>query len=432
LINSPNNNIRDSEKALTEATLQFSSSEEAKRWLETQTSSILTPVHSQAKKLRDDMNFSVQALIDNSKQLFDTSSKEIEKRNMKVYNRARALNKLARLFLDRLKKLNPPEQVTYDSLSRYVQETQKVLLVTDIDIKNWFPRISPFFIMDRRKFLSIYERAKQAYNSLNDYVTKEYVKTKTLEEALLLISELQGIERHLLILKDEKATIKNERMPIEQEIAVIEEKINELKCKGPVDKLNMVNSEIESLSNELKHELRYMQKPFIKMQALSTGGGGGGITPDELNKITQYLETPFDAFVSEKADYPMLKEILLKLEELIAQDKLKLKPEKARKAEQSINEVLHKDSLAKLQIRCIEMATNKEQLLASSKMDEINQNIVQYQAQADLLKARKTSVETHETVKENAYKETEDKIGSLKRTVERNVYNSINKKIQIA
>jgi hypothetical protein len=417
---------------LTEATLQFSSSEEVKRWLETQTSSILTPVHTQAKKLRDEMNFSVQTIIDVSKQLFDTSSKEIEKRNMKVYNRARALNKLARLFLDRLKKLNPPEQVTYDSLSRYVQETQKVLLVTDIDIKNWFPRISPFFIMDRRKFLAIYERAKQAYNSLNDYVTKEYVKTKTLEEALLLIIELQGVERQLLILKDEKTTIKNERLSIEQGIAIIEEKINELKCKGPVDKLNMVNCEIDSLGNELKHELRYMQKPFIKMQALATGGGGGGITPDELNKITQYLETPFDAFLSEKPDYPVLREILKKLEELLAEDKLKLKPEKARKAEQSIGEILYKDSLAKLQIRCVEMATNKEQLLASSKMDEINQNIVQYQAQADLLKARKTSVETHETVKENAYKETEDKIGNLKRTIERNVYNSINKKIQIA
>jgi hypothetical protein len=136
--------------------------------------------------------------------------------------------------------------------------------------------------------------------------------------------------------------------------------------------------------------------------------------------------------VSEKADYPMLKEILHKLEEFIVQDKLKLKPEKARKAEQSINEILHKDSLAKLQIRCVEMATNKEQLLASSKMDEINQNIAQYQQQVDLLKARKTSVETHETVKENAYKETEDKIGNHKRTIERNVYSSINKKIQIA
>ena len=430
MINNPTITL-SSEKALTEATHQFSSSGEVKRLLETQTSSILTPVHNQAKKLRDDLNLSLQMVADVSKQLFDTSSKEIERRNMKVYNRARALNKLARMFLDRLKKLNPPEQVSYDSLSRYVGETQKVLLVTDIDIKNWFPRISPFFIMDRRKFLAIYERAKQAYNTLNDYVTKEYVKTKTLEEALQEINELQGLEKHLLTLNEDKATIKNERLPIEQEIMGFEEKINELKCKGPVDKLKMVNCEIESLTNELKHELRHLQKPFIKMQALATGGGGGGVTPDELNKINQYLEKPFDAFVSEQADYPMLKEVLQKLEELLAQDKLKLKPDKARKAEQTIDEILHKDSLAKLQIRCAEMASNKEHLLASSKMDEINQSIAQYQEQVDLLKARKTSVETHETVKENAYKETKDKISNLKRTIERNTYSSIDKKIQI-
>ena len=96
-----------------------------------------------------------------------------------------------------------------------------------------------------------------------------------------------------------------------------------------------------------------------------------------------------------------------------------------------MNEILHKDSLAKLQIRCVEMATNKDQLLASSKMDEINQNLAQFQEQVDLLKARKTSVETHETVKENAYKESVDKISNLKRTIERNVYSSIDKKIQI-
>ena len=195
-----------------------------------------------------------------------------------------------------------------------------------------------------------------------------------MEEALQQINELQNVEKQLVIINDEKEVIKNERMPIEQDIAALEEKINELKSKGPIDKLNMVNSEIESLSTELKHELRHLQKPFIKMQALATGGGGGGITPDELNKINQYLEKPFDAFVSEKTGYPLLKEILQKLEELLAEDKLKLKPEKARKAERSVTEILHKDSLVKLQMRCTEMATNKDQLLASAKMDEINQN----------------------------------------------------------
>jgi cell fate (sporulation/competence/biofilm development) regulator YlbF (YheA/YmcA/DUF963 family) len=64
-------------------------------------------------------------------------------------------------------------------------------------------------------------------------------------------------------------------------------------------------------------------------------------------------------------------------------------------------------------------------------MDEIKRSIAQFQEQVDLLKARKTSVETHETVKQNAYKEAEDKISSLKRTIEKNVYSSLDKKIQI-
>jgi len=415
---------------LTE-TIQFSSSGEVKRWLENQTSSILSPVHAQAKKLRDDMNMALQGVGDVSKMLLDNSTREIERRNMKVYNRARALNKLAHLFLDRLKKLNPPEEISYDTVSRYAQETQKILMVTEIDIKNWFPRISPFFIMDRRKFLTVYERAKQAHAILNDFVTKEYIKTKTLEEAFQLLNELQNVQKQLVTIGEEKEKIKNERIPVEKEIAELEQKIGELKNSGPIDKLNLVNAEIDTLSGELKHSLRHLQKPFIKMQALATSGGGGGITPDELSKVNQYLEKPLDAFTTEENGYPMLREILQKLESLMAEDKLKLKQDKARKAEQSLNEILRKDSLAKLQIRCVEMATTKEQLLASSKMDEIKRSLSVLQEQVDQLKARKTSIETHETVKENTYNEALEKISNLKRSIERNIYSSIEIKVQI-
>jgi chromosome segregation ATPase len=258
------------------------------------------------------------------------------------------------------------------------------------------------------------------------------VKTKTLEEALHELNELQNIEKHLASLQQDKEQIKNERVPLEQEITDLETKIEELKTKGPIDKLNLVNAEIESLSNELRNTLRHLQKPFIKMQALATSGGGGGITPDELQKINQYLDHPFDALVQEKQGYPELKEILQKLEGMITKDTLKLKPEKARKAEQSIDEFLHKNSLDSLQLRCKEMATNRDQLLASAKMDETNRSLAQYQDQLNLLKARKTSVETHETVKANTYQETVDKISNLKRTIERNVYTALGKKIQIA
>jgi len=150
-----------------------------------------------------------------------------------------------------------------------------------------------------------------------------------------------------------------------------------------------------------------------------------------LSKMNFYLEKPFDALVSEQNGYPELREILEKLEHLLAEDKLKLKEDKARKAAQSINEILRQDSLSKLQIRCVEMASKRDQLLGSSQMDEIKRNITAYQQQLDQLKARKTSIETHEAVKENAYNEALDKISNLKRTIEKNVYSSIDIKIQI-
>ncbi len=416
---------------MTEAT-QFSSPNEVKRWLENQTSSTLTPVQAQAKRLRDDMNMSIQGVVEISKAILDTTSREIEKRNMRVYNRARAFNKLAHLFLERLKKLNPPDPITYETLNRYTQETQKVLLVTEIDVKNWFPRISPFFIMDRRKFLTVYEKTRQTFAALNDFVAKEYVKTKTLEETFGLLSELQNLEKQLIAIKEEKENIKSERLPIEKEIAELEQKIDELKSKGPIDKLNLVNAEIDLLNNELKHELRHLQKPFIKMIALATQGGGAGLTPDELNKLNQYLEKPFEALVTEQTGYPMLKQILQKLEGLMAEDKLKLKPDKARKAEQALNSILNQNSLNKLQIRCAEMTATKELLLSSEKLDEIKRNLSTFQEQAEQLKARKTSVETHETVKENQYNETLEKISSLKRLIERNILSSLSIKVQIA
>ncbi len=377
------------------------------------------------------MKLAIQGIDDMSKMLLDNSTREIEKRNMKVYNRARALNKLAHLFVDRLKKLEAPEEISFDTLSRYAGEIQKIFIVTDIDIKNWFPRISPFFIMDRRRFLTIYEKAKQTHTFLNEFLTKEYVKTKTLEEAFTLLNELQNVQNQRGTIGEEKNQITNERLPLEKEIADLEQKIEELKTKGPIDNLNTVNNEICGLTNELKNTLRHLQKPFIKMQALATFGGGGGITPDELTRISLYLENPFDALVTEQDNYPAFREILEKLQRFLVEDKLKLKDEKARKAEQSINEILKTNSLCQIQVRSVELAKSRDQLMASSVMDETKRCLAAYQQQLEQLKARKTSVETHEAVKENAYNEAVDKISNLKRTIEKNILSSIDIKVQI-
>jgi hypothetical protein len=330
-----------------------------------------------------------------------------------------------------MKKVNVPDQVSYDSLSKFAQETQKVFIVTDIDIKNWFPRISPFFIMDRRKFLTVHEKAKITLSTLNDFLTEEYVKTKTLEETFQLVTELRTLEKQLSEIEAQKTSMKNERLPIEKEIAELEQKTAELKSSGPIGQLSLAEAEVETLNSELKHALRHLQKPFIKMQALALQGGGAGLTPDELNKLGQYLQRPFEALATEEAGYPVLKQILQKASRLMDENKLKLKSDKARKAEQLINDILGRDSLASIQTRCVDAAVRKRQLLASTTMDEIKRSLSLFQEQIEQLKARRASVEAHEAVKEHAHNDTLDKIRGHKNVIEKNVYSSLGERVQI-
>ena len=177
-------------------TLRFSS-RDIRGWLERETGSVFIPVHTRAQKLTDEMRRTLDSLSEVSKMLMDNSAKEIEKRNMKTYRRARALNRLARLFYERMRQLKVPDKVSYDSFSQFLQELQKAFTVTDVDVRNWFPRISPFFILDRRRFMAIFEKAKESLKDLQNFLTKEYVKTKTLEETFQLIDKLFDLEQLL-------------------------------------------------------------------------------------------------------------------------------------------------------------------------------------------------------------------------------------------
>ncbi len=127
----------------------------------------------------------------------------------------------------------------------------------------------------------------------------------------------------------------------------------------------------------------------------------------------------------------MLKEILQKLVRLLDEDKLKLKADKARKAEQSAEDILKRDSLASLQARCKEMAARKQQLLDSTKLDEIRRNISLFQDQIEQFKARKAGIASHEAIKENEQDNLQERLRNQKHAIEKNVLSFLGKKVQI-
>ena len=411
-------------------TLRFSS-RDIKGWLERETGSVFIPVHTRAQKLIDEMRRTLDSLSEVSKMLMDNSAKEIEKRNMKTYRRARALNRLARLFCERMRQLKVPEKVSYDSFSQFLQELQKAFTVTDVDVRNWFPRISPFFILDRRRFMAIFEKAKESLKDLQNFLTKEYVKTKTLEETFQLIDKLLDLEQHLKDLKERMAKTGSDKASVEKEIAGAQQRMAELKSRGSIGQLHQTGTEIDSLSMDVKHSLQHLQKPFVKLQSLATHGEGSGLTPEELSKLCQYLENPFEAFSTEASGHPLLRQILLKLDRSISEGKLKLKPEKIRKAEQTIDNIVNRNSLADLHQKSRDAMTRKTQLSTSEEVTVMQQDLSKIQVHVEDLRRRRGVVETEEASIGRAHKETSEKIRSHKAEIEKNILSFLNKTVRI-
>jgi hypothetical protein len=407
------------------------SSKDIKGWLERETSSLFVPVHSKAQKLSDEMRKTLENLSESSKMLLENSQKEIEKRNAKTYGRARALNKLARLFVDRMRQIRVPDKVTYDSFREFIQETQKAFTVTEVDVRNFFPRVSPFFILDRRKFQIVFEKAKDLLKELDNFLAKEYVKAKTLEETFQLIDKLHALEQQLASQKEQKAKADNEKAHVEAEIAEMQRKATDLKNKGSLSLLVQTAAEIEALSTEVKQSLQHLQKPFIKLQSLATHGEGSGLTPEEARKLNQYVENPFEALASEETGYRLLKQILQKLSRAISEGKLKLKPEKTRKAEQVVKNILTKDSLAGLHQRSIEVMMRKNQLSSSPEVTETERELSKLREQLEGLERKKRVVEGEQVTLDRACHDTVEKIRSHKAQIEKNVFDFMSRKIQI-
>ena len=405
-------------------------SNQIRDWLKKETDHYLSPIQEEAKKNLEEIQQIKDSIIEISKTIIDSSQKEIDKRNMRVLNRARALNKLAHLFLERINKIKIPEKVSYSTLSKITKETNKILLVNEVDIKNWFPRISPFFIRDRRKFMTVHERAKQSLADVTDFVKNEYIKTKTLEETFQLASDLIILEKKLEEVEIERKEIEKNQQQISKKLSDLTQKINSLQEKTTLNQLSQVDTEIEKLSSELHFAFRRLEKPFKKMHALTLRDNSIGLTSKEISFLENYIENQFAAITKEQPNYPVLKQILKLLNSLLETGKLKLKSDKKRKAQDTIKKISN-DSLVKLQERSIENIKQKQNLLSSTMLAEITKKENVLKEQNRKIKARKARIDAHALVKEKKYNQIKYQINKNKRLIEKNILDSVEKTVKI-
>ncbi len=404
--------------------------EDVKGWLEQETLSILKPLKTEGTSLLNDVKSKMDDFWESCDKMMEDSEKEIEKNNPKTYRRAREAYKLARDVSDTMDRITVPEEVSHEGLRVLCDELEKFVATVMRERAEKFRRITPFFIIDRRRFDIALKRFMDSIQKLRAFSSHKYVKTKDVDDSLSMIDRLSETLKKLDEIDEQKKKLGWTRKAIEKEIMEKQQKIALAQSKGEVSELSQVNKQIAELDGKVKYGLRHLQKPFFKFQTLARGPDYP-IPPDELKKLDEYLSDPFEAFATEEDGYPMLKRVLRKVNDAIEKGKLKLKSSRLRKAQDQIKGILEKDALASVHQSCKEALSQKQQLSTSEAITTFQTEFEQLQKELRELQKQKGIIESRNNTLDDEHKKALERIESQKKKLESVAFELTNKKIEV-
>jgi predicted RNase H-like nuclease (RuvC/YqgF family) len=155
------------------------------------------------------------------------------------------------------------------------------------------------------------------------------------------------------------------------------------------------------------------------------------LTPDELNSLNHYVDDPFMAFACDEAGYPSLKQVLRKLDNAIKEGKLKLKPEKTRKAEQVIASILVANTLSDLHDKSMKVVERRKHLSISAEVTDTERELSKLKEELDTLERRKRMIEGELSSLDRTCNEVSDRIKFHKTEIEKNANDFMNRRIHV-
>jgi hypothetical protein len=387
-------------------------------WLNKETTSIVEPLKADAKRLLADIQAKLEELSEASDKLLDDAEKEMAKGSRKTYRRAKALYKLAGTFSDLIEKVTIPDENNGQTLKETSEQIEKTMKTVGLEKTKWFRAVSPYFIMSRRRFEVSFKRIDDSFRNFTDFLSNEYARAASAEGVSSKVEELSQSSVKLGEFKKNKEARKQKLEILEKKITKTQQKMQALQTTDEVVALAQLNSGIEELTKTVKHELRHVQKPLLKFQTL-INSPGYSLFPDAASKLDEYLENPFDALATEKEGYPLLRTILQKIDSVLDNKKMKLKPSRLRKAKDQIDIIVNKAALLSLQKDCSEVLNKKHQLSASGTISKCRDERTELHEHLNDLQRRKSLIEARDALFEKQHKDACKRVDDQKRSLEK-------------
>ncbi|HKZ94316.1 MAG TPA: hypothetical protein VJ249_07040 [Candidatus Bathyarchaeia archaeon] len=403
---------------------------EVKEWLNKETASQIEPLKSKAASMLKEVKERVEDTMDSAQKISGNSQNEMDRSNPKTYRFARNANKFSESLIGTLKTVKFSGNVQHESLRTLCDELEKTCANIDQLRRSAYPYISPYFIFDRRRLDVFVKRLFDMTKELRSFLTSKYGNVKTIDEVHSnvdkLIQTLNDMRHNEDNLGQTEARMRN----LEREISEAKEKLLQISSNAELDELVKLDRIIEELRTEVKHNLRYLQKPFYKLQSLSRASEVA-VPPDEIRKLDDYLADPLLTLVNEDGGTPTLRSILMKLETTITQGKLKLKSTRLRKAQDQIKAVLN-DSLTQLQKQGQEALDQRKQILSSDAAKALQNESARLQTQLESMQKDYELVTSQSKALKNNQIKLKERTEYLKRELERRVSQLTRKNVQIS
>jgi DNA repair exonuclease SbcCD ATPase subunit len=401
---------------------------EFRPWLEKETTNVLSPLDKQGKKNLDKVGDKLNDVRQACEKLGEEAKKEIERG--KTVRKARLTEKLTKHFLRQIDRIVFPEKMSFSELEKLHKDLEKMLSSISQERNVWFPRISPSFILARRRVDFAVTRLASPIAELHSFLSGAYLKAKTVEELFLKTDEIIRLLSEIGEHKRRKAGVKERLQLIEEQMEEVERDFASIKDSTELGNLAEVKQKGQQLRKQVKHELRHLQKPFIKFAKLARASEHN-LSSGEVEKLSQYLKDPFTALATEEAGYPKLKSILRKVGQAIDEGKLRLKGSRLKKGREEIDEIVNKNKLDGLHHDSVHVFSSAQQLLSSKETQAAQNRSEQLLGKLEELRKQREMVEARVDELDKGHEQSLEKASEQKKTLEKMVYESLAKHVDL-
>jgi predicted nucleic acid-binding Zn-ribbon protein len=401
---------------------------EFRPWLEKETTNVLSPLNEQGKKILDKIRDRLNDARQASEKLGEEAKKEIERG--KAVRKAKVTEKLTKHFLKQIEKIVFPEKMSFSELERLHKDLEKTLSSISQERSVWFPRISPSFIFARRRVDFAFTRFAGPIAELRSFLSGAYLKARTVEELFLKTDEMMRLLDEVGEYEKRKTSVREGLRLLEKQIEEGERVFASIRDSAELDNLAEAKQRAQQLRKQVKHELRHLQKPFIKFAKLARVSGGI-LSSEEVEKLSQYLKDPFTALATEESGYPKLKSILRRVGQAIDEGKLRLKGSRLKKGREEIDEIINKNKLDSLHHDSVHVFSSVQQLLSSKETQTAKSRSEQLLRRLEELRKKREMLEARLNELEGEHEQSLGRVSEQKKTLEKMVYGSLAKPVDL-